>query len=247
MTVLLGSNELKEAYLGSSSIKEIRTGSHKVFPKGYEPSAYTILYYPLLTNTNDESWNWNNGTIRWSSSFSNAAIFRANWRIDSITNLPSSYTISLWIKTYTYNNSEKVIRAKRFAPWYSANNIQRVGLIIDASNNLKLYRWIDSSSHERRTIQTLTVNTVYNIIVTYSWGNVYIYVNWVYKTWFQSGYSNNTNAWLGIGWRYAQNDSSYSNRFNLYADMKEFIVENRYWNGTRITDYYNDFSSIITF
>lgn len=88
MTVLIGSNELKTPLLGATTLKQIRAGDKKVFPKWYVPNSNTLIYLPLNWDLKDYWQNGYNGT--WSnitytelSSWQKVATF--NWSSSRIT------------------------------------------------------------------------------------------------------------------------------------------------------------------
>ena len=104
----LGDKKISEIYLGEKKVSEVYLGEKKIRPVGwFAPTANTLAYYPLSSDSKDYSRNNKHGVISGAVSFNGGAVF--NWGyIDTKIAFPNgSFALSLWARTtreYKYSN-----------------------------------------------------------------------------------------------------------------------------------------------
>ena len=198
----------------------------------FTPWANTILYAPLTSNANDQSWNWNNLTADNSFTYSSSGCYMetANhtWLLTPF-NITSgwTWTISFWRKWTPYWSEDQrdidiyFWSGKRFAwAWFYRQNNTWNCMIGSA--------WTQN--------WTLTSNTWQLCTITIDTNSIKVYLN----------------GGLSFTWTISSGTSSYfrfGNEYNLWADrhwrgyMKDIIVENKTWSSTEVNDYYESIKS----
>lgn len=201
------------------------------------PWENTYLYYPLISNANDLSWNSRNGTISWTANWNNGAVFNADWRIKSVDVFPSSFTVSVWVKKGTGSASEQVLWAKRTKSGATIDNRCRWGLVFDASNTLKCFvPKSDYSSQTRESLWSIDTTNWHNIVYTYENSTRKVYVDTVLKWNYSRLFNASTNFWLWIWWWYDGTN-------NMVWTEKDFIIESVARTADEISNYYNTLKS----
>jgi RHS repeat-associated protein len=156
----------------------------------------------LNWNSNDTSWNWNNGTSnnitywanRFWESWKSAHIQKWNWNIiipnSSSLNPNQAITISLWLKLEDYaywpDGSSTLLRKD----WSYLLELGDAGT--NRVNNVFWWNWWVSWN------TTLDINKWYNLTTTYDWTNVKTYVNGILD-----------NSWVSYGWLPSSSSNLY--------------------------------------
>ena len=200
----------------------------------WSPWSNTIAYYPLESDGNDNANNYNLSNL-WTTTFGTIwgikwAIFSANttsWLYNNSVSIPqwnNSWTVNMYIYPTSYNSSEDDV----FFMW--TGNYNQWFLIYDL-NPISISTWWSAIN----STTNVSLNTWSNIVITQSSKTYTIYVNWVsVKSWTMSS-ANLTGTNLNLGYAY-WNDAS-NKRFVWW--MSEFILENKTWTATEISNYYN--------
>ena len=202
----------------------------QVRPSWWKPWANTYMYWELVSNANDTSWNNRNGTVNGTVTWNSWAVFAWSWQISSpINSMPSDFTISCWVNKTQNSTSEQVL----FAKWWSSNEYQRFWMLYDGSWNLKVRQGTSSSGWTWLSVWNYWYNTWHNVIFTKTGTNIKVYVDWVEKNSFSySSRSEYSSTYLGIWWW-------TSSQRNFSGTIKDFIVENKTRTAQEATDYYN--------
>ena len=188
------------------------------------------MYWELVSNANDTSWNNRNGTVNGTVTWNNWAVFNWSWQISSpINSMPSNFTISCWANKTQNSTSEQVL----FAKWWSYYERWRFAMLYDGSGNLKVRNVPSESSSTWVTVWNYGYNTWHNVVYVKDGLSIKIYVNWSlattvgYYQWY-----DDPSCYLGIwGWTSSQR--------NFSGTIKDFIVENKTRTAQEATDYYN--------
>lgn len=202
------------------------------------PNENTILYLPIDDNDSntvyDHSWNGNNfswyGSTNYSSTpswwrciYSGGNCIQRNW------SLISSWPMTLNMRAYVYTYS-----------WSRC-------LFFDAMDNFTDKKWVyifdgditywDGSNMRTWSSYTYPKDAWQNIIRTFNWQTVKIYVNWVkvdeQTKSYDILYSDNP---IVIFWWYAVN---WGRAYFAYTKMSDIIIENREWTQTEAEDYFD--------
>lgn len=242
MTVLIGSNELKSPLLGSTTLKQIRAGSNKVYPKGYTPNANTLLFIPMktdlldhwplgisITNNNSvslSSWVWGASINVWNFGDGNTNKYLS---LNNSSNMQGAYTISVWWYFNAYSSS---YGSYFFVQWTN-------------TDNKWLHAWVWLSSESRWLLMAFYWNDLdtnqfpstwvrHHFVFSYDWNwTKKIYQDWVLKASATQSKFTGTLYTAILGSRPRQTAA----RVNGY--MSDFILENRVRTQTEITEYYN--------
>ena len=243
-------------------IKKIYQWTNLVRPEPpFKPWANTLAYYPLESNGNDYSWNWHNLTwnstpIYWTSWWTkNVANLTANnvWRISSLWWDYTNYTLNVWCKPTWTSDQWQLIFSNFYTPtswqdatnqvyfyfnWHSDYISWKKDFVYQYRPNwwTTAYQTVSSSTNREK-------NARYNVCVasTSSW--VKLYLNWTQIASNSTTWRMILNSWYNtIWWRY----DSRRNRYDgfLWWYLSEFILENKTWTATEISDYYNQTKSL---
>ena len=196
-------------------------------PRG--PWEDTYLYRPLVSNANDKSWLNNNGTINWTVTWNDWAVFDWSWQISSpITSFPSSnFTISCWVYKTQNSTSEQIL----FWRWANDNYL-KVGMSYDWNWNLRAWRWYYPNLNWE-WVWNYWYNSWHNIIyVKNSPSSITVYVDGVQKASYTSDWSDGSSYNLWIWWWTSSNRS-------FRWTIREFIFEIKWRSSTNVSQYYN--------
>ena len=224
---------LKNAYIGE--------------PRDYTPTTNTVGYYPLNSSTtvNDKSWNSKNMTLSWTVTFGDY-----NW-IDC----------AYFNGGYLYINESLILGAnpRTISCWFNRENAPSQWGAFWGMGNASSKNWITAYLHTNTPTwhygygnrqydywftQMPTVWTWGLLTYTYTWTNIWVYLNGTYL-WTPTYWSPSTTALtLNLtSWK-----TAIAQMPNLWAPARkwhiaEFIVENKTWTAQEVTDYYNSTKS----
>lgn len=227
-----------------NKIQKIYIGSNLVRPK-WKPDSNTLAYYPLKTDFNDASWNWNNLTnsnvtltTQWgvACAYFNGSNAAAVCSVDLSI---SSATFNVWINKSRNNGNERFITVTKTSPdselW-----------LITTKTNVGNVNWVAyiggdiASGYNNTGIANWTwMHVVYTIWE--SWNSLYVNGSQVTMTYHRG----NASAWLSYArafssimlWKHQANIAYYQ----WY--LSNAIIENRVWTAQEIADYYNQTKS----
>lgn len=218
-----------------SPINAIYVGSQKVRPAwwwwGWQPWADTLVYLPLATNSNDQSWNWNNG-VNTNITFSdNKAVFNSNWTscilIDN-TSLPTvDYTLHMIVARTTDSGYQVAFRYSDGSGYDNARcYISGYWTFVSGDNTCHLTDLSVCNSSARFNVWFITSDTTEHLlsfVVYENNGGVYnrYYIDGVYQA--QKSASANY---------YPDSKISFWNRWYnknewLRGTMREVILEDK--------------------
>ncbi len=200
----------------------------------WHPWANTIAYYPLETDADDQSWNWNDATNSWATfttvdwvdcaSFTSASTkiyLPTLWTLATLT-------VSVWFKTININPSSIILQI--------APSTDNKDFVLGCSNwtwILSRYTWVAYN------ITDWAVNdwTWHNMVGTYTsswWAK--LYVDWVY-IWNDSTVT--TVSW-DSGYSFIWWHQSGGSWFTYIGYISNVILEDKEWTSTEVSDYYNE-------
>lgn len=221
-------------YTLQKDVKRVMLGSTQVRPKGWQPWANTIAYYPLTSDFNDQSWNGYN-------LINNGGVISNVWWIDCGYYNGSSYSlITSWP---SLSNTRTISCWRRPA---STSNVMWIVVTWDRDNAPNIWGLQQSSWEirwsERYTLNqsvnswvTVTVNNWYYLVTTINNGTTAkIYVNWNLKNTITR--STPIIAWTNIG-IWIKSGPNYSEKAIGY--VSNAIIESVAWTDQEISDYYN--------
>ena len=222
--------KVNKRYVGSNFIRPV-----------WKPNANTLLYRPLTANSNDYSWNSNNGTWYNVTSYSSDWAYfvgnnqQARIEFPHSLNPWTSFTINFWFKK-TDTRSPSFLFANW---WYSYKR-----MLFGAESwkiGLQIGNW--STSDENWTnITTYNTSEWTNITMVRNWASVTIYKNWI-LAWTHT-FSYNPSRWSNIdgfsimkcSW-----NSAWTNWPIWY--FKDYIIETKLRTAQEVLDYYNQTKS----
>lgn len=210
-------NKIQKIYIGSNLVRP-------EVPPLYTPTANTLMYMRFKGNYNDEMWNtltltWTAPTYWATSAWEKYSIWVSG---TSLANTNISWfwwdcTVSCWINPTT----ESVWRTI-FIYWDKGYSGAWYWLEMNTSRRLYVYRrW--GSSYRIDTNQTISADTWTNIIMTHSDRNTVIYIN---------GTQANSNTY----------NYDYNSKFSMWSmiwKFDEFIMENKTWTATEVSNYFS--------
>ena len=196
---------------------------------GWQPWANTIAYYPLnstYTDT-DQSWNNNNGTTTWTIIYDSISAQFSSWNYITIpTIIPywsNPYTISVWYNTPDSSWHQNVVY---FQVNSNVNNTASALFVYQ----WHLYYWSKGASDWNISSVSISNDTWYNIVFTYTWTQLECFVNGVSKWTFNRTISSTApnTAYIGKG----SPEICIGKTSNL-------IIENKVRTAQEISDYYD--------
>lgn len=188
----------------------------------WQPWTDTILYLPLKENSNDQSWNGNNGTDTNITYSDWKAVFNSNWTscilIDKTT-LPTTFTLHLiaqittlsWYQlAFRYSDSSGYDICRCYLNWYGSIQVwmwaNTTTTWIASDTNEHLYSWV---------VQSNSMKFYIDGVLKYTYNqNVGSYANSKISFW---------NRW-------------YSMNEWLKWTMREVIMESSYWTDAKVLE-----------
>lgn len=234
--------ELKNAYIG-----EVWT-----------PTSNTIAYYPLEKDWNDYSWNWHNltwlATPTYTTSWGTKKVVSLNgsnlWDINNLSWTYTDYTFSVWCKPTSTGTWQEIFDNLNWISWSWAWQVYMSfnGSSLEQANNRNFWyqykqNWWTWSYYNVYWISSLDINIWYNLVITSTSNWIKMYINWTQVASNSISWIISLTAWKNSIWGRSNNTSSWGNTnfFNWY--LSEFILENKTWTATQISDYYNSTKS----
>lgn len=215
-----------------TAIKEVYYWSKKIRPAWWTPWSNTVAYYPLnnvYTNT-DQSWHKYNWTTTWTLTYStNYCQFSAGNYISIPKVSPywsSPFTQSIW-----FNSPDTSWHQNFFYNQFNSSTDNSAEWLLIYSG--KLQYWA-KGSRDWSNVYSVNNNTWYNVIITYTWSQLKMYVNGS-LVWTKSRTISSTTPnyfWIGRG------GEVYSSVYCV-SKLSEFIIENKERTATEVQNYYN--------
>ena len=194
-------------------VKKIYQWSNLVRPK-WKPWANTILYLPLKENSNDLSWNWNNGTATNITYSWNKAVFNSSGT--SLINLPitnNTFTLNMIAQMTSASGYQLLYRQAKYSSWTWWQDDSGCYLYGYTSIQLRMSQW-----NTKLTWITADTNEhLYSFVV--SANSMKFYIDGVLKTTYNASVGSVSWATFTLGNRYTS-----SNEW-LRWTMREVIVE----------------------
>jgi len=231
-------------------VKKIRVGTQQVRPTGWTPGSNTIAYYPLTSETtvNDISGNNRNLTNNWvtfwtygwisCASFPNANEKRLSWTLPLTWN--KIFTVNVYIWRVWNSIYYSTVSSQIFVLWNIGSSWWCFGTSINNSTAptpnvyINYTWWSDKLSSYTNTMGQRELITVVNDTST-----IKMYRNWTLINNNSISFSvNSTNFTIG-----SFPTPTSRNYQNFYWYMSEFIVENKAWTSTEISNYFNQTKS----
>ena len=199
----------------------------------WQPWANTVAYYPLVADFNDESWNNKDlSTYTWTPT-----ITTLNW---------VSCAYYDWSSISRNTSISAPIANRTIMAWL---NCTGSGRIMWVWSNVSAYwdywqSWlqlnnalcIDDTRDVYSTTQTLP-SWWFHLCLAQSWATCTMYINWQY---IQEA-NNMPTTWNSATWTMVvlggKANYSYSEKYTWY--ISNAIVEDKTWNATEVSDYYN--------
>lgn len=258
MTVLLGSNELKTPLLGATTLKQIRAGDKKVFPKGYTPNANTLFYVTNNWDISDHSQY--NHTMQWkgtanfetlSSWIKVASLWWGNFPFSNQfteANNKTSFTLHIRVKLKSWNPSEIIIgwwcwrnpswtdTWDRWGARFQSDTAWSRTYILYGPNSTS---WVNTES-AWSLYTSLSTSAFALLTATISWGTTKIYKNWS----LVGSLSSSSIRWWSSTWpRFYYWGIVYPNGDTwvawMYGYFGEVILEDKVETQAEIQEYYN--------
>ena len=239
--------EIKNIYVWTTAAKAVYVGTTKVRPTGwwsYTPTANTIMYFPLTSDAVDlihwvtltaqnttPTWTSPSGTSVPCAYFSSAWYFAKTTSTSYLVTWNAARTISWWIR-FTWTSRTSVA-----CYWTWSSNQMFTLYYNDWTPRWRFTQWGSWSSYG----STPSMNTWYNVVVTFDGSYVRWYINWnLDVTWSKS--LNTSNARMYIAWDMSQTWSAVPSTW-LQGYVSEVIFENIAWSQTQVTNYFNSVKS----
>ena len=199
---------------------------------GWQPWVDTIAYFPFSEDFNDKVWSRtltvNQCTISWW--YANVSGTNSYMRLSS-TIWGTDITINCWYYywgTSPYNTLFCYLNwGKHHALIPSAIEYWPVWQIWFYNDSISPW-WFWGNIE-------MTTGNWYNIVITKSWTNEKIYVNWVSAIDSNNSFDNNSSPVWVIANSWA---NSSANQWSI-GKFSEVIFEDKVWTAQEISDYYN--------
>lgn len=214
--------KLKKIYIYPDGVTE-----KQVYPAWWRPNANTLLYLPLATNSNDQSWNGNNGTDTNITYSWNKAVFNSSWTscilIDKTT-LPTTFTLHLiaqittlsWYQlAFRYSDNVWQDICRCYLNWYGSIqvwmwvNTTTTGIASDTNEHL--YSWVVQSNSMKFYIDGVLKYTYNQNVGSYANPKISFWNRWY-----------NMNEWLKWTMREVIMESSYRTDAEVLALAQQY-------------------------
>lgn len=223
-----------------SGIQQWLMASYPVIVWWFTPTVSTLIWYKLLSDSLDYSWNSNNWTsTSVTFSWTDASFNGSTSKIlsTSALTLNTAQTFSCWFKTISASTGSAFIWSWTTPPNPDCEYMMSVN---PTSNNWSVRWYISWTSSGSSNEYSSWLNDWSWHLFTYTNDNTNqkTYVDWslVWTTTVTLWNVNTTRkVWI---WCVNYDDSSQANFYNWY--IKHVIIENRTWSATEITTYFNN-------
>lgn len=244
----LGDKKISELYLGEKKVSEVYLWEKKIRPVGwFTPTANTLAYYPLSSDSKDYSGQGKHGTISGAVSFvGGRSVFNGGFVNPGFQFPTESFTLSLWAKTtreYKYSNGTWATLVGKY--WWGLGGSQEafiVGVSCRTSDNQLVgvwtrdKNWTASSDNVEHT--RMNIGERHHILVTYDKPsrNLSLATDWVKRITENRNFvaQEDGNPYI---WAMYHRTSWATNHF--YGSIQEVIFENKSWSDQEIASHYN--------
>lgn len=219
--------KIKEVFMRVDWVEE------RIYPTAkWRPWTNTKIYLPLTDDYKDVI-SWTTLSTTWTVSLTTewgVKCTRLNWwRLYGLSSAIITWnwarTLNFWFKYYSINTSEW----GSVVSWWSESNYSFTSLW-DNWGTAYSFSWF-SASADIESWTSLSNWVWYNMVATYDWSTLAIYLNWT-LSWSKSVNLTTWSSDLYIWWR-----PGWSCIVNWY--INNVIVENKARTATEIEDYYN--------
>lgn len=198
------------------------------WPTPREPWANTIAYLPMKTDLLDHSGTWTTATVSWTVSLTDWHWYFNGGKIyGSLSSIPTSYTISMWLKATSLPAHWKTITCI-----WQYNSHGNFWFWLRETYNNFCYSRRDA---DYPTWPIADTTNWYLATITYTSWTVALYINWTYNT--GTSAFPTTALWTSD---YIISDSFGA---NFYWYINDYIVEDKVWTAQEVSDYYNSTKS----
>ena len=253
MTVLIGSNELKSPLLGATTLKQIRAGDKKVFPKGYTPTNTTFFYITWNWELTDRSqyshtpetyWTINYTTLsNWQKvinfSWSSSVFYRFSEGIGK-----TQFTGHMRIRDKSTSISNMISFWRRDRNSSGPSTTDKWWALINTNYNKRTVSWWGSGDWQDTWSLWVSPQTSSFYLYSFSidWRTCRIYKNWVLQgtyTWYVDIRGGSSTWWYFYLWSWR--GYTYSEAPNWFANayIWECILDWKIRTQTEIQEYYN--------
>ena len=202
------------------------------------PWENTLLYLPLATNSNDLSWNWNNGSDTNITYSDNKAVFNSSgtsWILINNSLPKYNYTLHMilarttnsWYQlAFRYSDSSWYDNARCYISWYGTYTDWWV---THQQTNIKVCE-NGGGTYDFWLIDTDTNEHLWSFVVYENSWNTYLkcFIDGEYQYQIYTTSNYYSNSYLGLWNRW------YSMNEWLKGTMREVIMENKVWTDAEI-------------
>jgi hypothetical protein len=240
MSIYSWSSELSKIYVWSNEVSAVYVGTQQVYPAGWKPWANTIAYYTFNNTLNDSSWN--NRNLTWTWSF----VDGWPWKVYQVTNAycddnafniywTNPFTKCVWVRITQMPSSWS-----NTIMWVQAPNNWAVhNSDINIQNSQKIYcnMWDWDNNDHFIWSGTLSINTRYNVIFSFTWTQMRLYINNVLVDSYNWGSARSLSTTRLVFRRQA------SNQWNAQFQVSNAVYENVWWGENEVGLFYNSTKS----
>lgn len=221
-------------------VKNIYIGE---YTKPREPDSNTVVYWKLDWDAKDSSWNNRDWTVSWTLTYESIG------SIDVAKFTGSQQVYRTWSEFALGNN-----HAFTFSVWVKFTNMSDASLAcIQRENNSGIwdkelyvnyngsfygyfYTWTANYVQDT-TAWEITTSSWYNIIYTFDWSTLKLYLNWTLK----KSSTPALGSYTIVSPQLILSRPTYygSNRYKWY--MSNFILQNNAWDASYISNYFNTY------
>lgn len=244
----LGDKKISEIYLGNKKVSEVYLWEKKIRPVGwFTPTANTLAYYPLSSDSKDYSGKGKHGTISGAVSFNGGrSVFNGGFVNPGFQFPTESFTLSLWAKTdreYKVSNNTRASLVGKY--WWGLGGSQEafiVGVSCRTSDNqlagvwTRDRDWTASSDNLEHT--RMNIGERHHILITYDKvsRSLSLATDWLRRITENRNFLSQTDGNPYI-WAMYHRTSWATNYF--YGSIQEVIMENKSRTPEEVQTYYN--------
>lgn len=190
----------------------------------WQPWANTIAYLPMKTDLLDHSGTWTTATVSWTVSLESWHWYFNGGKIyGTLSSIPTSYTISMWIKATSLPSHWETLSCI-----WQYNTYSNFWLWLNNTDKRVTYSRRDVNYPPWPIVDT---TNWYLVTITYGSWTVALYINWTYST---GTTSFPTTALWTSDYIIADNTGA-----NFYWYINDYILEDKVRTAQEISDYYN--------
>lgn len=203
----------------------------------YTPWANTIIYYPLISNLVDKTWNWNTWVMTWTCTFDSSTGIHVTWTSWNYVTWMSNwiagkrvFTMNVWVKIDSgksgtsilwYDNAGLSRRAFKLMPYQTSSVVCAISYWggVDSAN---LYA---TSSRDTNR---------HNYCLVWTWSSYSLYYDGSWAEQAITNYAINDISELQLWWWWAWWSTNSADGY-----IKDYIVETIARTADEIVSYYN--------